>query len=252
MAVLKRVAEILDVEWVHIPAGRTLGGRLKAARQQRGWSQVLLAEKAGVSIPAIGRVERDRAQLRTLGKVLDVLAPDFRPSKPRGLQRTKLRDVRFTPPDFLAALCELIGPIDLDPAADPDDYVMAKRKYFREDDGLVSTWEAGTVFCNPPYSCADKFIRRAHKAFIEGEAQLIVMLVPSRTHALAWVQCAAGVADILLLTVRMRFWDANGPLKHAAPFGSALIIYGASPELILRAKLRWPGLHVPRIVHALT
>jgi transcriptional regulator with XRE-family HTH domain len=63
---------------------KTFGARLKAIREQRGWSPGELAERAGVPYETIYRVERGTHQeprvsiaaklARTLGVSLDVLA----------------------------------------------------------------------------------------------------------------------------------------------------------------------------------
>lgn len=48
--------------------------QVRAARTDRGWSQALLAEKAGVSRPSVARVEASEAvSTDTLSKVSEVL-----------------------------------------------------------------------------------------------------------------------------------------------------------------------------------
>ena len=47
-----------------------IAGRVRAARDQRGWTQAELAARAGLSRPTIARIERgDDVSTATLGKV---------------------------------------------------------------------------------------------------------------------------------------------------------------------------------------
>ena len=80
MAGLERVCQFLGVEWIGLPAGRSLGARILSARLKRGWTQEIVANKAGISRPAVIRVESDRAYISTLGAVLDVIAPTLKRS----------------------------------------------------------------------------------------------------------------------------------------------------------------------------
>jgi transcriptional regulator with XRE-family HTH domain len=82
MSGLERVCQFLGVEWIGLPLGSSLGNRIWAERLRRGWTQELVANKAGISRPAVIRVESDRGNISSLCAVLDVIAPDFRPRKP--------------------------------------------------------------------------------------------------------------------------------------------------------------------------
>jgi ribosome-binding protein aMBF1 (putative translation factor) len=80
VALVARAVQWLDEQ----DAMKTFGQRLKSIREQRGWSQSELAERAGVPYETIYRVERGTHQeprvsiaaklARTLGVSLDVLA----------------------------------------------------------------------------------------------------------------------------------------------------------------------------------
>lgn len=57
----------------------TFGDDIRAARDQRGWTQEELAQKAGVSRPTIARVERgDDVSTANLAKVADALGLQIR------------------------------------------------------------------------------------------------------------------------------------------------------------------------------
>jgi hypothetical protein len=59
----------------------------------------------------------------------------------------------YTPARYIAAVREVLGDIELDPAscADANETVKAKRYFTIEDDGLRQPWAAATLFLNPPY-----------------------------------------------------------------------------------------------------
>ena len=243
MRLLSRAADALAIEWTDLPRGGSLGLRCRAARIKRGWTQKIVSERAEVSIPAVIRLEQDRAHVATLERVLAVLAPKLRPSNARSAEVTSLRDVRFTPPSFLIQVQDVIGPVDLDPAGHPDDYVPASRRYIREDDGLSLPWDADTIFVNPPYSQGDAFLRKANRTYMAGEAKTIMLLLPARTHTRAFQEISAH-ANVLLLSGRIRFWSRTGPLKFAAPFPSAVVLFGANEAMIKRALVAWPAIHI--------
>ncbi len=155
MANLERVCRFLGVEWIGLPPGSSLGTRIRTARVRRGWTQEVVANKAGISRPALARVEADRAYISTLGAVLDVIAtPNMRPRKPIVRQYANLRDVRLTPPDFIEQVVHVLGEIELDPCSHPNSLVPATRQYFQEDDGVSQEWKARTIFINLPYTMA--------------------------------------------------------------------------------------------------
>lgn len=57
----------------------TFGDDIRAARNQHGWTQEELAERAGVSRPTIARVERgDDVSTANLAKVADALGLEIR------------------------------------------------------------------------------------------------------------------------------------------------------------------------------
>ncbi len=102
-----------------------------------------------------------------------------------------------------AWLCELLkkryGPFHLDPAAAPGTSV-GRRSFDRHDGGLEHPWE-GRVYCNPPHArdlgeSVVPWIEKALEELDAGNAQLVVMLVPSKTDTLWW-------HDLVML----RAWD---------------------------------------------
>ena len=84
----------------------TLGGRLRTAREARGWSVAQLAGRVGVTVTTVARWERDRSrprlrQLEAVARALGLPLSWFGdPAAIRG---------RSTPPARLAAVAERVA-----------------------------------------------------------------------------------------------------------------------------------------------
>jgi transcriptional regulator with XRE-family HTH domain len=66
VGLLTKVCAALDLRFAGLPRGAGFPQQVRALRQRRGWSQDRLAIKAGVSAPAIMRLERGQARVATL------------------------------------------------------------------------------------------------------------------------------------------------------------------------------------------
>jgi phage N-6-adenine-methyltransferase len=107
----------------------------------------------------------------------------------------------------------------LDACATPDNAKCAS--YFtRADDGLAQRW-TGRVWCNPPYGRAiGRWLRKAWESVEQGDAELVVCLVPARPGG-AWWHDYAAKGEVEFLRGRLRFGDAT----NVAPFDSALVVF---------------------------
>jgi phage N-6-adenine-methyltransferase len=244
---LDRVMTALGMRIAGLPRGSSLGERIRKLRLRRGWSQEKLASRAGVSAMAVGRLESGNARMKTLAAVIEVLAPSTaKIAENAGDQYKKgSKDFRFTPRDVLDRIHAVIGTIDLDPAADRDALVVARRFFYAEEDGLTQPWQGDTVFCNPPYSRTTAFIRKAHRSWRDRECRVILMLLPVRTEIHAFHDCLVGTADIFFLRGAIAFERPSGD-RAKAPFGSMIVIYGSNERMIERVLDQFDCVHLPR------
>ena len=224
----------------NLPGGETLGLRLTTLRRRRGLSQEALAHSVGVSKPTLGALERDgKGRLSTLQRVLVVLGagPYLAPREGSAAAfythagNSSTHQAWETPAELLEALSLVFKRFDLDPCrlqeiAEP----RAHRVNFtHEDDGLTLPWH-GVVFVNPPYGrTLGLWVAKAHQEVEDGRARTVVALLPARPDTAYWHEHVAGRAVVYFLRGRLRFSDG----EQAAPFPSALVVYGATPEIIL-------------------
>jgi len=121
----------------------------------------------------------------------------------------------------------VFGQFDLDPCS-PGDGDFAKAHFTKSDDGLKLSW-FGSVFMNPPYGrTIGDWIAKAKAETESGNARVVVGLVPARTDTSWFHASIAGFATTIFLRGRLSFGDG----EQSAPFPSALIVWGGTPEQI--------------------
>lgn len=150
-------------------------------------------------------------------------------------------DDRGTDPELFAELDARFG-FTIDVAAAAHN-AKCDRYYDLEADGLAQSWAGERVWCNPPYSSIEPWVRKAWREW-EGlgdhwvvPPQLIVMLLPAnRTEQAWWQDWVEHERDhperdlrVEFLRGRRRFVRANateiGP-NERPPFGVCLLIWG--------------------------
>jgi transcriptional regulator with XRE-family HTH domain len=230
----------------NLPAGSTLGASIAALRRRRGFSQRQLADLAEVTPPTIAALERHgRGRLETLNRVLILLGAGaaLAPSGGKRAFFTHAGNASThhgweTPPELLASLYTVFKRFDLDPCSPRRTRppVKARTHFTVEDDGLSLPWH-GTVFVNPPYGRQlAAWIAKARGEVEQGNARLVVALIPARTDTHYWHDSVAGKADVYLLRGRLKF--GNG--KQSAPFPSALAVWGADAATLARLDAAFP------------
>jgi len=95
-------------------------------------------------------------------------------------------------------------------------------------DGLEISWKKRN-FINPPYSNIDGFLRKGLKELDNGNADLLVYLIPARTdtkwfHTYIYPYFKRGLCEIRFVRGRVRFGNGTGA-KHSAPFPSMIVVF---------------------------
>ena len=150
-------------------------------------------------------------------------------------------DDRGTPPELFNSLNDHYGPFTLDVAAAAHN-AKCEAFYTRSDDGLQQPW-TGVVWCNPPYSDLNPWLRKAWSEWRSRSGHLvrIVMLVPAnRTEQAWWQDYVEPYRDGPVYPFRTRFLKGRtrfikpGQTEIGAnerpPFGCALLLWGCHAE----------------------
>lgn len=96
---------------------------------------------------------------------------------PSNIQHSAASQEWYTPPEFIEAVHEVMGGIDVDPASsvDANCRVRARRFFTKDNDGLVQSWP-GRVFLNPPTGLVKKFWTKLTEEFTLGRTTEFVYL----------------------------------------------------------------------------
>lgn len=229
---LTAVMEALDFEIAGLGKGATLHDRLRGCRQRRSISIGELAARTGLSRNTIAGLEKGGGSAASLLRLLAVLAPKARRRAPErsywGPGDKMDRDARFTPANFMSAIYDAFGEVDLDPCGHELSPVIAKRRILLSEggDGLAEQWSGRLAYVNPPYSELLVWLRRAHDQWRQRNIETVVCLVPVRTDSSLFHHALSLDADIFLIRGRVRFLDARGRGRHT-PFSLMLMTFGA-------------------------
>ena len=110
----------------------------------------------------------------------------------------------------------------LDPCATSENS-QCIRYYTKEQDGLKQSWEGETVFCNPPYSQINQWVKKAYEESFK-PGTIVVLLIPARTDTKYFHDYILNRSEIRFLKGRLKFNNA----KFNAPFPSMVVIFRAA------------------------
>lgn len=142
-------------------------------------------------------------------------------------------DCYETPWALIKLLETVFGKFTLDVCASAGN-AKAKRFFTEEEDGLKQTW-SGRVWCNPPFSMKEEFLRKVMRE--RNRCEVIAVLLPNNARETEWWRYNVWyLADeIITLTPRIQF-TINGrrPVRINAAgkevvsgvaYGSCIAIY---------------------------
>lgn len=127
-------------------------------------------------------------------------------------------DEYSTPQDVFDALNAEFH-FNLDPCS-TDENAKCENHFTSEQDGLIQDWGGHRVFCNPPYSEIQKWVRKAWQESTKPDT-LVVMLIPARTDSRWFHEYVYHRSEIRLIKGRIRFSGR----EYNAPFPSMIVIF---------------------------
>lgn len=97
-----------------------------------------------------------------------------------------------------------------------------ERYYTKADNGLVQSWQAERVFCNPPYGRdLGRWVAKAFAEVYQRYCPLAVLLLPARTDVEWFHRYVNHKTEIRFIEGRLKY----GGSVHNAPFPSMVVIY---------------------------
>ena len=131
----------------------------------------------------------------------------------------------YTPVEYIEAVYEVMGGIDLDPASNyqANETVKASEFYAEEDDGLFQPW-GGRVFLNPPYGKSGPAFVRKLVDELDNTVTEAIVLVNSRATDAEWFQ--AMFDGIICFTDHRIDFDSPEEKRTSSTHGSCFIYFG--------------------------
>jgi DNA N-6-adenine-methyltransferase (Dam) len=130
----------------------------------------------------------------------------------------------YTPPECIAAVREVLGDIDLDPASNEyaQEVVGARRFYDAASDGLAQEW-GGRVFLNPPYGRdCPKFVGKLFAEFEGGRVDAAIALLSGYSYDTQWFRPCWGCL-LCFGDGRLQFYDPLG--EPGRPSTASVFVY---------------------------
>ena len=138
---------------------------------------------------------------------------------------SKKSDEHNTPSFLIEAAREIMENIDLDPMSNPlaNQIIKAETFYTKHNNGLDKEW-FGRVWLNPPFSLADKAVRKLIDSYEEGNVTQAVLLLKSAsdTKRYQWLY----PYPFCNLNKRVRYYTTDESNKFVAPFSTTLFYFG--------------------------
>lgn len=214
--------------------------RKQAQSKIKEWAhQMLTSSDALRAIDALVKVEEKKNQVLLLAEKQKLVSQIYSHAVKITLSSTK--QDWLTPPYFLN-IVRRVGPIALDPCANPFSFVYAWKSFHGPNHicGLTNSWwvPEGTVcFVNPPYgrSICDWVAKMVHEyGDTKDNRGDLIALIPSRTGTGYWEQFIWPFADAVCFwhggtqfPSRIKFYGLDGrPAELGATFDAAVVYFG--------------------------
>lgn len=118
----------------------------------------------------------------------------------------------YTPAEYIEAVRDVMGRIDLDPASckKANETVKAETFFAKEDDGLLQDWH-GRIFLNPPYNMplVERFTARAILDYENADIEEAIVLVNNATDT-KWFHSLLERYPICFTRGRVQFLGSEG------------------------------------------
>ena len=129
-----------------------------------------------------------------------------------------------TPREFFEGVCATHGDFQLDVAANSENFLV-QPYYSKGNSGLINDWMGNRIWCNPPYSDPQAWIKKAIQELDLENCQQVFMLLPVDTSR-RWFHdyIYERAAEIWFIKGRLVFSGPNSQPKATSPRANCLVI----------------------------
>jgi phage N-6-adenine-methyltransferase len=159
-------------------------------------------------------------------------APSSERTQQRNVLTSQESDEWYTPSWCLDLVKQVLGHIELDPASSEraNETVQARRFYTETDNGLVQSWQAHTLFLNPPYNGdAAQWSRKLVEVYGHGTVSEAILLVFGKL-GYRWFEELWDRYPVAFTRERISFISASDRTTSQAKHVSAFIYFGQQRE----------------------
>lgn len=139
-----------------------------------------------------------------------------------------------TPLEYIKAVKNVLGDIELDPCSNQHSIVDAKITYQLPQDGLSESWKYSTIYVNPPYgrdydrgTTIRHWLQKCTDAHTEYGSEIIA-LIPVATNTKHWQKniFLHATSICFLKVARLKFLQNGIPHAKGAPMSCAMVYWG--------------------------
>ena len=143
---------------------------------------------------------------------------------------------RYTPSWLVAAVRQVLGDIDLDPASSKQANKVVKANAFftKQTDGLKRCWR-GRIFLNPPFDNWPAWVAKLDREIEARRVKQVILIGPANLSAYRCLLKRGGL--LLVPNERPKYYDPGGNKLVDPPFGSLICYMGRSAT---RSLVRFP------------
>lgn len=157
------------------------------------------------------------------------------------------RQAWLTPKPVLTTVMAALGisAFTIDAASNgPGTSNVTALTHFTKDDaeggGLMRRWLGSVVWFNPPYKFILPWVVKAREAVQQGDARLVIGLLPANVGAKWYHENIVGHAHVLFLRGRLYFDAKPGRPCGPAKDSSMLVIWGGTADQVRRLAAAFP------------
>lgn len=142
----------------------------------------------------------------------------------------------YTPPEYCAAVRQVLGSVDLDPTScEMANQNVGAAKYFTADDDALNQEWGGRVYMNPPftYPLVERLVDKFVSEYKSGNITAGIVLSRNATETRWFIELVKASGAILFTDHRINFLDNGVEVKGSSQQGQCFFYFGSDVDKFL-------------------